>query len=137
MKDWIIWPEVYEQLVQHFKICGETESGSDGFEIFMISSWSNTSMSEILSLSVRCNGGSGPIYAWFCGTVIEEIFDKNIYFKALALSIGWNNVWTSNFSGGKGLCLLFSLLNHFKILHHLPGGIDLLICATVFYFSFV
>ena len=60
----------------YFKIRGETESWPDGFEIFIICSWSSTSLSKILNISIVCNGGSSPISALFSGTVIEEIFVK-------------------------------------------------------------
>ena len=47
---------VWRASATYFKIRGETESGPDGFEIFMICSWSSTSLSEILSVFICCNG---------------------------------------------------------------------------------
>ena len=57
----------------------------------------------------------------------DDISEKYL-LSVLALSIGWKIMLSPEWSGGKGLCLLFILASDLTILHHFPGGIELFIC---------
>ena len=83
-------------------------------------------LENILGSPGPCSGNSGSKHN-------DDISEKYL-LSVLALSIGWKMMLSPVLSGGNALCLLFTLASDLTILHHFPGGMNLFICDSPFFY---